>query len=263
MRCKSVCVPQALPLSIAVTGRASADVRFLQHHMVLRLTTRRPTLSTDLNHRNSLQWKKKYNCDRSSTFKMFTGTGILVCSSCDLVHWKWTPENVGRYKGDAESAWYYTFALTTGSQKTHLNACTWTPPSCGSNDNGWPMKNGYCAEGTYGSATAIQISAAYSCPDDGNSILPNGEIHLRQYKVSQTRTPNQPTLTVTNTKFTFSKGCTTILGMNSLTVKTTNKIHMYSRKTNRYRFPNTFKLHCGGIPTTVPQLRPPVAGFWT
>jgi hypothetical protein len=164
VRCKSVCVPQALPLSIAVTGRASADVRFLQHHMVLRLTTRRPTLSTDLNHRNSLQWKRKYNCDRSSTFKMFTDTDILVCSSCDLVHWKWTLENVGRYKGDAESAWYSTFALATGSQKTHLNGCTWTPPSCCSNDKGWPMKNGYCV-----SATAIQISAAYSCPHDGNS----------------------------------------------------------------------------------------------
>ena len=55
MRQVTVRVSQGLPLSMAVIGRTSAEMNFLQHHIALRLTIKHPTLSTYQNHRNSLQ----------------------------------------------------------------------------------------------------------------------------------------------------------------------------------------------------------------
>jgi hypothetical protein len=54
MQYVTVRVSQGLPLSMAVTGRTSAEVNFLQHHIALRLTEY-PTLSTHLYNTNSLQ----------------------------------------------------------------------------------------------------------------------------------------------------------------------------------------------------------------
>jgi hypothetical protein len=55
MQYVTVRVSQGLPLSMAVIGRTSAEVNFLQHHIALGLTTEYPTLSTHLYHTNSLQ----------------------------------------------------------------------------------------------------------------------------------------------------------------------------------------------------------------
>ena len=51
----TVRVSQGLPLSMAVIGRTSAEVNFLQHHIALGSTIKYPTPSTYQNHRNSLQ----------------------------------------------------------------------------------------------------------------------------------------------------------------------------------------------------------------